>query len=57
MENNSYMSTKEASWKWGISERRINVLCKEDRIYGAFKEDGRWVIPADAVKPGKQHMI
>lgn len=51
MENNTYMTTKEASGKWGISERRINVLCKEDRIYGAFKEDGRWVIPSDAVKP------
>lgn len=45
------MTTKDASEKWNISERRINVLCKEGRITGAFKENGRWVIPAEAVKP------
>ena len=28
------MTTKEASEKWDIIERRINVLCKEGRIPG-----------------------
>ena len=46
-----YITTKEASEKWNITERRINVLCKEGRISGAYKENSRWFIPADASKP------
>ena len=46
-----FMTTKEASEKWDISERRINVLCKDGRIPGAYKENKRWFIPANAVKP------
>ena len=45
-----FMTTKEASEKLDISERRINVLCKEGRIPGAYKENKRWIIPSDAVK-------
>lgn len=46
-----FMTTGEISEKWGITERRINVLCKEGRVYGAYKENGRWFIPSDAEKP------
>ena len=45
------MTTKEASEKWEITERRINVLCKEGRIPGVYKENRRWMIPSDAKKP------
>ena len=51
-----YMTTKEASEKWDITERRINVLCKEGRIPGAYKEDKRWVIPMNAVKPADKRL-
>ena len=30
-----YLSTFEAAEKWGISHRRVNVLCNEGRITGA----------------------
>lgn len=46
-----YISTKEASLKWGISERRIRVLCSENRIKGAFSLGKTWNIPKDAEKP------
>jgi Fic family protein len=46
-----YMSIKEASEKWKISDRRIRVLCDEKRIEGAVKIGRYWSIPADAVKP------
>ena len=46
-----YLSLKEMSAKWGISDRRINTLCLEDRIPGAFKIGNSWAIPADAEKP------
>ena len=51
-----FMTTKEAAEKWNITERRINVLCKEGRIPGAYKENKRWVIPADAVKPADKRL-
>ena len=51
-----YMTTKEASEKWDITERRINVLCKEGRIPGAYKENKRWVIPMNAVKPADKRL-
>ena len=51
-----FMTTKEASEKWDITERRINVLCKEGRIPGAYKENKRWIIPIDAVKPADKRL-
>lgn len=47
----NYMGTKEASRKWGLSDRRIRLLCSEGRIEGAIKNAGNWLIPVDAVKP------
>jgi len=45
------MSIKRASQIWSLSERRVNELCKTGRIEGAYKENGRWVLPANASKP------
>lgn len=46
-----YISIKEASGKWEISDSRIRVLCREGRIEGAIKIGRNWAIPFDAVKP------
>lgn len=46
-----YLSIKQTSEKWGISTRRIQVLCGEDRIPGAIKIGSYWAIPANAEKP------
>ena len=46
-----YMTAKEASSKWGISDRRIRVLCSEGKIPGAFQVGRGWKIPIDAQKP------
>lgn len=46
-----YMTVKEASSKWGLSDRRIRVLCAEGRIPGAYQEGRGWRIPIDAEKP------
>ena len=43
-----YLSIQEFSNKWNISKRRIQVLCKEERIKGAKMIGNMWVIPADA---------
>lgn len=46
-----FMTVKQAAEKWGISDRRIRVLCSEGKIPGAFQEGRGWKIPADAQKP------
>ena len=46
-----YMTLREASEKWGISTRQINYYCTEDRILGAVKMAGVWLLPKDAEKP------
>ena len=40
-----------AAKKWGISERRVQILCKEDRIPRVSKIGYMWLIPKDAEKP------
>lgn len=46
-----FMTLKEASAKWGLSERRINTLCLEGRINGATKFGKSWAIPDECIKP------
>lgn len=46
-----FMTVKQASEKWGISERRIRTLCSEEKIHGAYREGRMWKIPSDAAKP------
>lgn len=43
-----YMSVLEASKCWGISTRRIQILCNEHRVQGAVKQSGVWFIPYGA---------
>ena len=40
-----YINISEAAEKWGISTRRVQVLCKNGRIEGAAKLDGVGVQP------------
>lgn len=46
-----FMSVKQAAEIWGISDRRIRVLCSQGKIPGAYQEGRGWKIPIDAVKP------
>ena len=45
-----FITVKQASEKWGISDRRIRVLCSEGKIPGAYQEGRGWKIPVDAKK-------
>ena len=46
-----FMTVKQASEKWGISDRRVRILCFEGKIPGAYQEGRAWKIPYDATKP------
>ena len=45
------MTTKQASEKWGISDRRVRVLCLQGKIDGVWREGKLWFIPDSAPKP------
>ena len=46
-----YISIAEAAKKWGISRRRVQVLCAQERIQGLERLGKTWAIPKDAEKP------
>ena len=43
-----YISAKEAADKWGISQRRVAILCSENRIANTQMVGYTWIIPACA---------
>lgn len=45
------MTAKEAAEKWGISDRRVRVLCERGKVPGAVREGRSWKVPAVAAKP------
>ncbi|MCL2819587.1 MAG: helix-turn-helix domain-containing protein [Oscillospiraceae bacterium] len=49
--DNQYMTAAQAAKLWGISDRRVRVLCTEGKIIGAFKDGKSYKIPACATKP------
>ncbi|HWR40239.1 MAG TPA: Fic family protein [Patescibacteria group bacterium] len=46
-----YITVKQASERWGISDRRVRVLCSEGRIEGVIQKGRSYLIPADTLKP------
>lgn len=47
----NYISVREVAKKWGISERRVQKLCEENRIDGVIRFGHSWAIPKDSEKP------
>lgn len=46
-----YLTISQVAAEWKISNRRIQVLCSQNRIQGAYQFGRTWAIPADAQKP------
>ena len=46
-----YITAGQAAKKWKISQRRVQILCAENRIEGTFKLGESWAIPENAEKP------
>jgi len=46
-----YITAQEAADKWGITRRRVQILCVQNRIEGVNRLGNMWVIPKDAEKP------
>ena len=46
-----YLTTSQIAEKWGLTERRIRMMCQEGKIEGAFLVGKTWNIPENAEKP------
>ena len=46
-----YITAGQAAKKWKISQRRVQILCAENRIEGTFKLGEAWAIPENPEKP------
>ncbi|WP_312833066.1 DNA-binding protein [Sedimentibacter saalensis] len=46
-----FITIKDAADSWGVSPRRVQLLCANKRIDGAVKFGRDWAIPKNAEKP------
>jgi len=46
-----WVTAKEISLIWGITVRRVQILCDNNKVDGAQKLGNMWVIPKGTPKP------
>ena len=46
-----YLTATEIAEKWGVSSRRVRILCNEGRVKGAITKGNLWLIPKNVSKP------
>ena len=46
-----FISTTEAGKKWGLSSRRVGILCSEGRIPGTQKTGNTWLLKMQKSQP------
>lgn len=46
-----YMRVAQAAEQWGISDRRVRILCQKGKIEGVIQKGRSYLIPYNAVKP------
>lgn len=47
----AYASAGEMAAAWGVSARRVQILCAEGRVEGALRAHRDWLIPKNAERP------
>ncbi|AEY67533.1 helix-turn-helix domain-containing protein [Clostridium sp. BNL1100] len=52
-----FMTAKEAAEKWGVTPRRVQTLCAEGRIHGAWRLGNAWAIPVNSEKPHDERTL
>ena len=45
------MTTNEAAKQWGITMRRVQVLCENGKVAGVVRMGRTWIIPRGTNKP------
>jgi DNA (cytosine-5)-methyltransferase 1 len=54
---NEMITVQLAAQKWGVTPRRVQILCSQGRIDGAIKRSGIWFIPTSTPKPARQNKL
>ena len=49
--NFDWITAQEAAEAWGISDRRVQVLCTNGKVEGAIRLKRGWLIPKGTLKP------
>lgn len=49
-------TAKQIAEKWGISDRRVRILCENGQIEGAYRAGKTWFVPETATKPVDRRM-
>lgn len=52
-----YTTIRVIAEKWGITPRRVQMLCNKGKIHGAVKFGRDWAVPRDAEKPEDGRVI
>lgn len=47
----NYIKVSQAAKKWGLSARRVRILCQENKIDGLIRKGNLYMIPENAQKP------
>lgn len=50
-----FLTTQELAKKWEMSDRRVRMLCGENKIKGAIFNGKFWQIPENSVRPQKEN--
>jgi hypothetical protein len=51
MSINGYITVQEAAQKWGVTDRQVQIWCKDGKIPGATMLSRIWIIPENAKRP------
>lgn len=52
-----YKSVKEVAEEWGLTVRRVQMLCTSGKLPGAKKAGNLWMIPEGTVRPQDNRMV
>ena len=44
-----YMKVTQAAEQWGISDRRVRILCQQGKVEGVIQKGRSYLIPCNAV--------
>lgn len=47
----NYIKVSQAAEKWGLTARRVRILCNENKIEGVIRKGNLYMIPENAQKP------
>lgn len=54
MDLNDLKTPEDLALEWGLTSRRVQILCKEGRIKGAVKKGHQWLLPAEVERPARK---